>query len=334
MLREFVRGRLPEFMVPSVFVGLSAVPLTSNGKLDRAALPDPDTSVSELGSCVEPLGATEELLAGIWAQVLGRDRVSAEDNFFELGGHSLLATQVVSRIREVFGSEIPLAALFDHPTVRSLAAVIEQAVPGTALPAVTPVSREEPLPLSFGQQRLWFIEQLEPGSVEYNLPSLIPVDGLVDVAALGAALTALVARHEVLRTRLVAGSDGVARQVIDPVGPVPLPVADVSGVADPMTVVRWLVEADAVAPFDLAAGPLIRTCLVRAGLDRSVLVLSLHHVVSDEWSGRILRRDLQTLYRAIRDGGPDPLPPLPVQYADFAVWQRSWLTGEVLDGQL
>ncbi|MFD2691964.1 condensation domain-containing protein, partial [Streptomyces phyllanthi] len=155
-----------------------------------------------------------------------------------------------------------------------------------------------------------------------------------DVAALGAALGALVARHEVLRTRLVAGPDGVAYQVIDPPGPVPLPVVDVSGVAEPMAAASCLVEADAAEPFDLAAGPLVRACLVRAGLDRCVLVLSMHHVVSDEWSERIFWRELSALYRALRAGEPDPLPPLGVQYADFAVWQRSWLTGDVLDGQL
>ncbi|MFD2685535.1 amino acid adenylation domain-containing protein [Streptomyces phyllanthi] len=334
VLREFLQRRLPEFMIPSVFVELAALPLTSNGKIDRAALPDPDVSRSELGAFVAPAGAAEELLAGIWGQVLGRDGVGAGDNFFELGGHSLLATQVISRIREVFGTEIPLAALFDHPTVRGLAAVIEQAAPSAVVPPVTVVSRDEPLPLSFGQERLWFMDRLEPGSVEYNVPSPMWFDGPVDVAALGAALGALVARHEVLRTRLVAGPDGMAYQVIDPPGRVPLPVADMSGVADPMAAARRLVAVDAAAPFDLAAGPLLRACLIRLADTGHLLALSMHHAVSDEWSGRILWRELSALYRASRAGEPDPLPPLGVQYADFAVWQRSWLTGDVLDGQL
>ncbi|MFE3031376.1 amino acid adenylation domain-containing protein [Streptomyces canus] len=333
-LREFLARRLPEFMVPSVFVELEALPLTSNGKVDRAALPDPETSRPELGTFVAPVGVAEELLAGIWVQVLGCGRVGAGDNFFELGGHSLLATQVISRIREVFGTDIPLAALFDHPTVRALAAVIDATAQGLLAPPVGPVERDQVLPLSFGQQRLWFLDQLEPGSVEYNVPSPVWFDGPVDVAALGEALSAVVARHEVLRTRLVAGPDGVAYQVIDPPARVPLPVVDVSGVEDPMAVARGLIEADAAAPFDLAGGPLLRACLVRAGLERCVLVLCLHHAVSDEWSGRIFRRDLQALYGALLAGQPDPLPPLPVQYADFAVWQRSWLTGDVLDGQL
>ncbi|MEU0032373.1 condensation domain-containing protein, partial [Streptomyces sp. NPDC006335] len=326
-------SRLPEFMIPASFTELSALPLTPNGKIDRAALPDTDTSRPELGTFMAPVGATEELLAGIWAQVLGIDQVGAGDGFFELGGHSLLATQVVSRVREVFGTEIPLAALFDHPTVRGLAVVIERTAPGPVVPPVTAVSRDEPLPLSFGQERLWFMGQLEPGSVEYNVPSPMWFHGDLDVAALSKALDAVVARHEVLRTRLVAGPDGVAHQVIDPPTPVPLPVADVSDLADPVAAAHELLAADAAAPFDLAAGPLIRACLVRAGLDH-LLVLAMHHVVSDEWSERIFWRELSALYRASRTGAPDPLPPLPVQYADYAAWQRSWLSGDVLDGQL
>ena len=191
-----------------------------------------------------------------------------------------------------------------------------------------------PLPLSFAQQRLWFVDQLEPGSVEYNVPMPLPLGGTLDVPALGAALEAVVARHEVLRTRLVAGPDGMPRQVIDPSAGFPLPVADLSGVADPRAVADQLVAADAAEPFDLAGGPLIRGCLIRLGDQEHLLALCAHHVVFDEWSAGILRRELTALYEAFRRGEPDPLPPLPVQYADFAVWQRGWLTGEVLEGQL
>ena len=233
-LREFVAGRLPEFMIPAVFTELAVLPLTPNGKLDRAALPVPGTGRPETGGTyVAPRGETEELLAGIWAQVLGLDRVGAQDNFFELGGHSLLATRVISRVREVFGTEVPVAALFDHPTVAGLAAVIAGTDAGPAAPPVLPVPRDQPLPLSFAQQRLWFLAQLEPGSTEYNVPLPLRLPGPVNVAALGAALTAITARHEVLRTRLVAGADGVPYQVIDPPVPFWLPVADVSGAADP-----------------------------------------------------------------------------------------------------
>ena len=315
-------------MIPAVFTELAVLPLTPNGKLDRAALPAPGTGRPETGGeYVAPRGETEELLAGIWAQVLGLDRVGAEDNFFELGGHSLLATRVISRVREVFGTEVPVAALFDHPTVAGLAAVIGAMTPGPVAPPVVPVPRDGRLPLSFAQQRLWFLAQLEPGSTEYNVS--VPVGmGAVDVAALGAALSAVTRRHEVLRTRLVAGPDGVPYQVIDPPAPFPLPVADVSGAADPRRAAGALVAADAVAPFDLAAGPVIRACLARLAGDEHVLVLSVHHVVSS-MSGRrqILRRELAALYQAARAGEPDRLPPLGVQYADFAVWQRAWLTG-------
>src|SRR6266566_3684417 len=333
-LREFLTGRLPEFMIPAAFTGLTVLPLTPNGKLDRAALPAPGTGRPETGDAyVAPRGEVEELLAGIWAQVLGLDRVGAQDDFFELGGHSLLATRVISRIQRVFGAEVPLAALFDHPTVASLAAVIDAMTPGPVAPPVVPVPRDGRLPLSFAQQRLWFLAQLEPGSTEYNVP--VPVGmGAVDAAALGAALDAVTARHEVLRTRLAAGADGVPFQLIDPPSRFRLPVADVSGAADPVAAAGVLVAADAAAPFDLAAGPVIRACLARITGDEHVLVLSVHHVVSDERSGQILRRELNALYQAARSGEPDPLPPLGVQYADFAVWQRAWLTGEVLEGQL
>src|SRR6266704_6647626 len=202
----------------------------------------------------------------------------------------------------------------------------------SSVPPVVPVPRDGRLPLSFAQQRLWFLAQLEPGSTEYNVP--VPVGmGAVDAAALGAALDAVTARHEVLRTRLAAGADGVPFQLIDPPSRFRLPVADVSGAADPVAA-GVLVAADAAAPFDLAAGPVIRACLARITGDEHVLVLSVHHVVSDERSGQILRRELAALYQAARSGEPDPLPPLGVQYADFAVWQRAWLTGQVLDGQL
>ena len=212
--------------------------------------------------------------------------------------------------------------------------MIEETTAGVAAPPVMPAPRDQRLPLSYGQQRLWFLAQLNPGSVEYNAPLPMRLPASIDARTLAGALSALTARHEVLRTRLVAGEDGVPFQVIDPPSLFPLMVADVSGSADPRLAARELLAADAVAPFDLAAGPVIRACLVRLAPDDHVLALSLHHVVTDEWSRRILRRELAALYAAFGAGGPDPLPPLPVQYADFAVWQRRWLAGEVLEGQL
>ncbi len=333
-LRAHLGQQLPEFMIPAVFTELAALPLTPSGKLDRAALPGPDARPGLAGGYVAPATPAQELLAGIWARVLGVDRPGASDSFFDLGGHSLLATQMISRIGAVFGAEVTLADLFDQPTIAGLATVIEGTAPGVAVPPVTPAGRGQRLPLSFGQQRLWFLHQLDPGSVEYSMPSPVRLAGDLNVAALGAALGAITARHEVLRTRLVAGPDGVAHQVIDPPTGFPLPVADVSGQPDPVAATRELIAADAVTPFDLAAGPLIRAALIRLGPTEHVLDLSVHHVVSDEWSAGILRRELSALYEAFRAGQRDPLPPLAVQYADFAVWQRKWLTGEVLDGQL
>ncbi|MFC6023732.1 condensation domain-containing protein, partial [Plantactinospora solaniradicis] len=229
-------------------------------------------------------GPTQELLAGIWAEVLGVDQIGVRDNFFTLGGHSLLATQVVSRIRAVFGVEVPVAALFDGPTVAELAAVVAGSAQGTDTPPMVRVDRDGLLPLSFAQQRLWFLAQLDPGSVEYNLPARIRLAGDVDVVALAAAVGLLVARHEVLRTRLVADADGVPWQVVDPPAAVDLPVVDLSGEADPAAAAQAWLAADAVVPFDLAAGPLLRATLLRVTSDEHVLALAMHHVVGDEWS--------------------------------------------------
>ncbi|WP_345144602.1 amino acid adenylation domain-containing protein, partial [Dactylosporangium darangshiense] len=329
-LRTFLRGRLPDYMVPAVFVELTSLPLNTNGKVDRAALPAPERGRADVAEdYVAGRTPTEELLAGIWAQVLDVPRVGVHHNFFALGGHSLLATRVMSRIRAVFDVEVPVAALFDAPTVAGLAAVIEGAASGLTAPPIVPVDRRGPLPLSFAQQRLWFLAQFEPESAEYNTPMSIPLGGDLDVAALAAALCALVARHEVLRTRLVAGPDGVPYQAIDPAPErFELPVVDVSEEPDPAAAMRAWVAADGRVPFDLAAGPLFRATLVRVAADDHVLALAMHHVVGDEWSSRVLRDELAALYAGAE------LPALPVQYADFAVWQRRWLSGEVLEGQL
>uniref|UniRef100_UPI0011609DC7 non-ribosomal peptide synthetase n=1 Tax=Streptomyces humi TaxID=1428620 RepID=UPI0011609DC7 len=345
VLREHLRHGLPDFMIPAAFVELAALPLTANGKLDRTALPAPEPHPGERSPAggtsdddgfVAPRGPSEQLLADIWAHVLDVERVGAHDDFFDLGGHSLLATQVVFRIREAFSVELPLADLFDRPTVRDLAPLLDRSGAGTVVPRMARVDHDRTarLPLSFAQQRLWFLDQLEPGSVEYALLSPVHWTGPLDVAALGAALGGVVARHEVLRTRLVADADGVPRQVIDPPYPFALPVVDVSTGTDPGAVARRLVAADAGVPFDLAAGPLVRATLFRLAPEEHVLALAIHHVVFDEWSDRIFHRELTALYEAFRVGEPDPLPPLEVQYADFAVWQRQWLDGDVLERQL
>ncbi|MEV1173957.1 amino acid adenylation domain-containing protein, partial [Nonomuraea sp. NPDC049784] len=333
-LRAFLRTTLPDYLVPSAFVELTTFPLNANGKIDRAVLPAPDNSRPDLSEeFVAPRSATEEILAGVWAEVLGLERVGVTDSFFDLGGHSLIATQVTSRVRAAFGVEIALATLFDHPTVAGLAEVIDVAAPGHLAPPIVPVGRDKPLPLSFAQQRLWFLDQLEPGSAEYNVPLALRLRGPLDALALEAALDAIVERHEVLRTRLV-GREGVAYQSVDPPGGFGLVVTDLTGEPDALDRAKALVAVDAATPFDLAGGPVVRGRLVRLASDDHVLSLVLHHVVSDEWSGGVLRRELSALYEAFSRGESSPLAPLPVQYADFAVWQREWLQGEVLEGQL
>ncbi|MEV1178204.1 amino acid adenylation domain-containing protein, partial [Nonomuraea sp. NPDC049784] len=324
-LRAFLRDTLPEYMVPSIFMELSALPVTRHGKLDRTALPAPEAPIGEF---VAPRTPSEEVLAGIWAQVLGVERVGVTENFFDLGGHSLLATQVISRLRAAFDVDVPLAAIFDHPTVGEMAAVVDVSAPGVPVPPILPVSRDTPLPLSFAQQRLWFLDQMEPGSSEYNAPLALRLSGFLDVPALRAALDVIVERHEVLRTRFVA-VDGVAHQVIDPPSGFGLQVVELGAEQ-----AEELVAADAVTPFDLSTGPLLRGRLIRLAAEEHLLSLCMHHVVSDEWSAGVLTRELTALYEAFSRGEPSPLAPLPVQYADFSVWQREWLQGEVLEEQL
>ncbi|MFC4047491.1 amino acid adenylation domain-containing protein [Dactylosporangium siamense] len=339
-LRAHLARTLPDALIPAAFVALPELPLTANGKIDRAALPAPGADRPDLPSAyLRPRTPAEELLAGIWMDVLGLERVGTGDNFFELGGHSLLATQVVSRIRAAFGVEVSLVVLFDRPTVAALAAFLDAAAPGRAdaghtVPAITPADRSGPLPLSFAQQRLWFLHQLEPGSIEYNNAETIRLRGPLDAAALRAALDTVAERHEVLRTRLVTGPDGVPQQVVDPPGGVELIESDVSARPDPPRAARDLLAADAGRPYDLARGPLVRARLVRLGADDHVFCLYLHHVVSDEWSALILRHELGAVYEASRAGRSPALAPLAVQYADFAAWQRSWLRGAVVEEQI
>ncbi|HEU4880807.1 MAG TPA: condensation domain-containing protein, partial [Longimicrobium sp.] len=335
-LREAARARLPEYMVPSAFVVLEAFPVTANGKVDRGALPAPD-ALGSRGTYVPPRTPAEERMAGIWGEVLGVERVGSEDNFFELGGHSLLATQLVSRVREAFRTELPLRAVFEAPTLAELAVRVEEMRRAElpVLPPVVPTGRTGPLPLSFAQERLWFIDRLEPGSTAYNLPAAWRLGGDLDQAALERALGEIVRRHEALRT-VFAEADGSPVQVIAPFGGFTLPVEDLSALsrADREAALARRVSEEARRAFDLAAGPLFRAVLLRLDAEDHVLVLSMHHVVSDGWSIGVLFRELSALYAAYRAGQESPLPQLPVQYADYAVWQRRQLEGEVLDRQL
>lgn len=338
-LRSFLRQKLPEYMTPSVFVELDALPLTPNGKVDRRALPAPDSMRSELaGTWVAPRTLVEEALAGIFSKVLGAAQVSIHDSFFDLGGHSLLATQALSRVREAFQVELPLRSLFEAPTVAGLAERVEaamRAAHGLQSPPLKPVSREGRLPLSFAQQRLWFMDQLEPGNPAYNMPGAIRLSGELNIAALERSLNEIVRRHESLRTTF-ATVDGQPEQIIAPFAPLALPALDLSELSEAEREAQAgkLFAEESLRPFDLARGPLFRILLLRLGATEHVAIFSMHHIISDEWSLGVLARELAALYAAFSQDRPSPLEELPIQYADFAHWQRQWLQGEALEAQL
>ncbi|MEW5926514.1 MAG: amino acid adenylation domain-containing protein [Gemmatimonadota bacterium] len=334
-LKRWLGERLPEHLVPASVAVLERLPLTANRKLDRAALPAPGTLQEDH---VAPRTPAEEVLAGAWAELLGVERVGVHDDFFELGGHSLLATRLISRVREAFGVELPLRALFEEPTVAGLAARVEAALrtdAGLQAPPLVPLRRDgSPFPLSFAQQRLWFLDRMEPGTAAYNLPVALRFRGAVDAAALRLALEATVRRHEALRTvfHTVAGEPV---QAVLPPAPFPLEEADLRGLPEREREAELLRRAgeEAGRPFDLAEGPLLRASLLRLGERDFALLLAMHHIVSDGWSVGVLTGELSALYDAFARGERAQLPPLPVQYADYAAWQRTWLRGGVLAEQ-
>ena len=336
-LRSYLRERLPEYMVPQVLVKLERMPLSRHGKIDYQRLPAPAPLEGELkGEAAR--SEVEELLAGIWSEVLGLVRVGREENFFELGGHSLLATQVISRVREAFGVEMRLRELFERPTVKELGQSIERELRqgvGEGAPPIERRERDRELPLSFAQQRLWFIEQMEPGNDLYNVPVAIKLTGALDIEALERTLTEIVRRHEVLRTTF-ASEDGRPVQVIHPVAPVKLPLIELSHLPaeEREEKVRQSAQAEAAQPFDLSHGPLWRAQLLRLSESEHVVLFTMHHIVSDGWSIAVLIKEVVVLYSAFSAGAPSPLEELTIQYADFAVWQREYLQGERLEEQL
>ena len=336
-LRAFLREHLPEAMIPSVFVSLPAFPLNPSGKVDRKALPAPRWSERQ-AAYVAPRTPVEELLAAVWSELLGVERVGVGDSFFELGGNSLLATQVASRVRSTFGVEMPLRTVFERPMLAELAGVIAELLrqePGPAAPPLLAVPRTGPLPLSFAQQRLWFLERLEPGSSAYNIPNALRVNGALRPEVWDGVLSEIVRRHESLRTTF-GWRDGEPVQVIGPAEPVTSAVHDLSSLAPAAreAEARRLAVEEARRPFDLEGGPLLRSRLLRLTGGEWLLLVTVHHIASDGWSTGVLIRELQALYGALLDGRPSPLAELAVQYADFAVWQREWLQGEVLERQL
>ncbi len=362
-LRDHLLARLPDYMVPSQFVFLEALPLTQNGKVDRRALPDPEGGDAD--AWAPPSTPLEELLAGIWREVLGVERVGRHDSFFALGGHSLLGTRVLSRVLDTFGVELPLRTLFEAPSLAEAARAVEArlgAGTGAAAPPPAPVARTGREALSFAQERLWFLDQLGPGQAIYSLPVALALAGELSIAALSATVGEIARRHEVLRSRFAAAEGRPYTWAVEP-APVRLPVVDLGGLpaAAQQAATLVLAEREAARPFDLARGPVWRGMVLRRGSTDHVAVFNLHHIVADGWSFGVLTAEIAALYPRFqrwagargRDArpvefpeadaallapapvpAPAMLPDLPIQYADFAAWQRGWLQGEALAAQL
>ena len=332
-LLVFLKSRLPTYMLPSAFVTLNQFPLTANGKIDRNQLPAPDRVRPLLEGAFAAAGTPlQDVLCSIWAELLCLERVGVHDNFFDLGGHSLLATRVVSKIRHVFQVELPLRTLFDWPTVAGLSSHLEEALraqSGLQAPPLVPAARDDGVPLSFAQQRLWFLHQLEPSSSAYNIPAALHIDGLLNIEVLTHCINEIIRRHESLRTTFPI-VDGGPVQNIAPVLEFELPLVN----AEQQAWLEHLIAEESERPFDLAHGPLLRALLLRLAEDEHVLLLTAHHISVDGWSVKVFMRELAALYEAYSDEQPSPLAELPLQYADFAIWQRKYLTGDVLAAQL
>ncbi|HEU4558058.1 MAG TPA: amino acid adenylation domain-containing protein, partial [Longimicrobium sp.] len=330
VLRAHLGERLPAYMVPAAYVRLEQLPLTPNGKVDRKALPAPEGDAFVTRGYEAPVGETEQALAEVWSELLRVARVGRRDHFFELGGHSLLAVRVISRVRQVLGAEVAIADLFRSPVLADLSRAIESAA-RTALPPIERVDRGARLPLSYAQQRLWFLEQMGDLGSTYHVSQGLRLGGDLDRAALVRALDRLVERHEALRTTFPV-RDGEPEQRIGPeTSRFALVEHDLAGRAG--EALERVMAGEATAPFDLEQGPLIRGSLVRLAADDHLLLLTMHHIVTDGWSMGVLADELGRLYGAFRAGQDDPLPPLEVQYADYAAWQRRWVDGEVLEAQ-
>ena len=330
-LRTYLQDKLPEYMVPAQFVMLEKLPLNSSGKVDRPALPEVEFGTVRAGR--SPRTPEEEILCQIFAEVLGLSHVSIDDNFFDLGGHSLMATRLASRVRAVVGVELPLRSIFESPTAAGLGPHLRQAEKSRTPLLAQP--RPELLPMSYPQQRLWFLDQLEGKSTEYHIPEALRLRGELDYEALKSAVGAIVQRHEVLRTCFSQAGDGEPVQIIKPRVELDLPVEDLTALSEELQHQRVAaaMHDEREQPFDLSHAPLFRMKLLKLGEHEHILLRTFHHIVTDGWSQGILNRELGVLYRAFNEGRPDPLEPLPIQYADFALWQRQWMD-ETLTDQL
>ncbi len=341
-LRNFLQEKLPSYMIPSSFVFLEAFPLTPNGKIDRRALPKPNITRENLAKAfIAPRTPTEEIVAGIWAELLALE-VGMEDNFFELGGHSLLATQVISRICQAFSIELPLRVLFESPTIAELSTIIEK-TNQTDLTTISPIdiiSRNENIPLSFTQKRLWFLNELEGHSATYNMPGAVLLTGKLNVIALENSIHELVKRHEILRTTFKA-IDGQPFQIIHPESDL-IPLIDAIDLRscpkdEREITIRQLATEQRMQPFNLETGPLLRFKLLQLEETEHILLIVLHHIISDAWSAQIVIQEITILYNALSTEEKIPenlLPKLNIQFADYAYWQKQWLQGKKLHQQL
>ncbi|HWX41159.1 MAG TPA: amino acid adenylation domain-containing protein [Blastocatellia bacterium] len=335
-LSGYAARRLPSAMIPSAFVFLDRLPLTARGKVDMSALPAPDQAVSKEDSeYLSPRTPIEEVLAAIWEDLLGVARVSINDDFFELGGHSLLATRVVSRVNKASGLSLPVRSVFERPSIAGLASEVQALALDERqlnLPAIRPALYGSRIPLSFAQQRLWVLDRLYPESHAYNIPSAFRLAGPLDVEALRSSLAEVIRRHEILRTRFSRDHQGPV-QVVQATGDFDLPIAGLQGVPEDEKELERnsLTAADAKRPFDLERGPLLRATLLSLALQEHILLITMHHIISDGWSRTILAREILQLYRAFRAGAPSPLPEPAIQYGDFAIWQRDLLQGNTIE---
>ncbi|WP_411378981.1 non-ribosomal peptide synthetase [Pseudomonas sp. MPB26] len=325
-VKTALAAELPEYMVPALLIRLDAMPLSPSGKLDRRALPDP---VWQTREHVEPETPLQQQIAAIWREVLGLPRVGLRDDFFALGGHSLLATQIISRTRQACDVELPLRILFEASELGAFAeqvGLIQASGQRNQQTAIAKVDRSQPVPLSYSQQRMWFLWQMEPDSPAYNVGGMARLRGVLDVGRFEAALQALIMRHETLRTTFPS-IDGVAYQKVSPQTGLRMDWQDVSSLGESERQLRLqqLADQEAHTPFNLETGPLLRACLVKAGEQEHYLVLTLHHIVTEGWAMDIFARELSALYEAFIDERESPLAPLPVQYLDYSVWQRQWL---------
>ncbi|MGF9909648.1 non-ribosomal peptide synthase/polyketide synthase [Brevibacillus porteri] len=338
-LIHYLKETLPEYMVPAGYVWMAEIPLTVNGKVNRRALPAPDWGQGETEKeYVAPRTPTEEIVAHIWSQILSVERMGIHDDFFHLGGHSLLATQTVSRLKETFGVEVPLRALFENPSVAQMSEKLTgllEAKSNVASVPLAPVSRDQHLPLSFAQQRLWFLDRLMPDSALYNIPSAMRMQGHLNIHAWERSLQMIIERHESLRTTFT-DINGEAIQVIHPEIAWSLGQIDLRELPEEErdTEVHRLEREEATKPFDLRTGPLLRATIIQIGEENFVFLLNMHHIVSDGWSMNIFIRELVAIYEALCKEETPQLTDMPLQYADFAAWQREWLQGEALEQQL